>query len=251
MTQFIPQRFSLLSRAVVAALALSIPAASPALAGGTKVENSFFRYNGIKYFRGKAENVQLGSYGEKKTPVGKMNYLAVEKNIKAEHLEDAKVRVAPPVSINWSEVSEKELGAAGNYLGIGGKRKLTRKKAKEAKLKLVKFFINQGALKTLLNKKADGARKFMAKEGRDSRVVGEVWVVMEAELASKVSNAASLSTKAAKAGIEIELEAKAKNTKKESIVLSPDTTFAYLLYKAKFNKNDKVEDLEDDQKGLN
>ena len=60
--------------------------------------------------------------------------------------------------------SDEETGARSvKYIKAGGKATLTRKAAKSAKLKLVKFFVNAGALKGVLNKEADGALAILEK----------------------------------------------------------------------------------------
>lgn len=41
------------------------------------ITDSKFVYSGKSYFRGSCEDVNLVSYGEKKTPLGKANYLYV------------------------------------------------------------------------------------------------------------------------------------------------------------------------------
>ena len=56
--------------------------AGTASAKSVDLSKKAFKYSKIKYWRGKAENVRLGSYGEKKTN-GK--YLAVEAHMKAKH----------------------------------------------------------------------------------------------------------------------------------------------------------------------
>jgi hypothetical protein len=252
MMTWIDSSFARAVRTVLAALAVML-FALPASAGETEVKKDEFKYGGIRYFRGKAENVRLGSYGEKKTPVGQANYLAVEKNIKNEHFEGSIVKTAGPVSIDWDKVSEAELEAGGSvkYIKAGGKATLTRKAAKSAKLKLVKFFVNAGALKGVLNKEADGARNYLAKEGRDGRVAGEVWVVMEAELAEKVTTGGSLNAKASDGGLAVSVGGSGSSTTTTTITIAADTTFAYLLFKPKFDKDKKkIEDLEDDQSGF-
>jgi hypothetical protein len=234
------------------ALTFTVGGVSGASAADVKIKDSYFKYGGVKYFRGKSENVQLGSYGEKKTPAGKPNYLAIEKNIKTQHLDSAKVKVAGPFNIDWSKQSKKHVEATGGlkfFKNSGGTAALTHKKAKQAKLKLMKFFIHEGAMKTTLNKQADGARSYLKKEGKDGRVVTEVWVVMEAKLANSISNAGSVSASSGNNGIKI----KARGETTETITLAPGTTFAYLMHKVKkWNKGKKkITDMEDDQKGLN
>ena len=51
-----------------------------------KISNAAFLYNGKRYFRGNSENIRIGSYGDKKTPLTQTNYLQVQNNITNENL---------------------------------------------------------------------------------------------------------------------------------------------------------------------
>ena len=241
-------------RGGVAALAALSHVALPALAADTKVSSSAFSYSGFRYYRGKAENVKLGSYGEKKTPVGQINYLAVQNNITNDNLAKASVQIAGPFSIDWSKFSKTDVEASGStkYVKAGGTASFSYETAKTANLKLVKFYLNEGSLKTLLNNYASGARNFLSGTGSDGRVVSEVWVVMEATIASQVVANGSVSGNATVNGINVDVKAGGSVTTAYSITLPPDTSFAYLLHKVKSWNSGKtlITDLEDDQHGV-
>lgn len=236
-----------------ATLACLLSFAPPALASDTKLTNSAFQYSGIRYYRAKAENIRLGSYGEKKTPVGQQNYLSVQNNIKNESLAEVKVSTAGPFTIDWSKQSKSDVEVGVNYFtAAGGKATLTVEKAKSANLKLVKFYMTTGAMTKLLNQSATGARKYLADEGSDGRLVGEVWTVMEASLASSVTTSATITGSGEANGIKVTVAGSTSNTTTTSITIAPDTTFAYLLFKVKWTNNNKdsVDSLEDDQHGV-
>ena len=57
------------------------------------ITSSSFKYGTLSYFRAKAENVEMGSYGEKKTPFGSAAYLSVQNKVKSEYL-NGRVRFA-------------------------------------------------------------------------------------------------------------------------------------------------------------
>ena len=61
------------------------------------IKDSHIRVNGIDYFRGGAENVVLGSFGEKKTPLFKINYLEHQGTLPSDKL---KVREATVLDID-------------------------------------------------------------------------------------------------------------------------------------------------------
>jgi len=52
--------------------------------------------------------------------------------------------------------------------------------------------IPEGKLQAMLNTDADGARKYLADEGGDGRIVSEIWVVMEAELSEHFDTSGSI-----------------------------------------------------------
>lgn len=221
----------------------------------TKVAKHYFEYGTVKYFRGKAENVQIGSYGEKKDPIGAIAYLDVQARVKAEHL-DGRVHYVTTIDVDWEDEKEAAVEANGDLKFFGLSKKValngSYEKAKSARLKLVKFAINEGPLKTMLNQDAGGARNFLAKEGKDGRIVSEIWVAMEAELAEHFATSGSISVGAGAAGSSLEVSASGGRHGSQTVVLSPGTTFAYKLHKVKSWNKDKtrIEDLEADYKGM-
>lgn len=227
-------------------------AAGTAAASETRITKHFFEYNTIKYFRGKAENVQLGSYGVKKDPIGADAYLLIQNKIKTAYLTGHVKQIAP-VTIDWAKQSKLDLEASffaffspGSKLAVEG----SYEKAKSAKLKLVKFWIDMGPLETILNTEASGARNYLAEEGNDGRVVGEIWVAMEGSLAEHFEASAGIIFQEGESGIEVVAKGGALGA--QTITLGANSTFAYMLFKVKeWNKEKtKVLVLEDDKKGL-
>lgn len=228
---------------------LAVPAVA---AANVKVKNNAFMYNGVRYFRGKAENIRLGSFGQKKTPLTQANYLQVHNQVAPGNLSKVKVHFSGPYSIDWNKVSNTDIGANVTFIkNNGAKGSLSREAAKSANLKLVKIHMNKGTIVNLLNKHAGAARNYLANEGNDGRVVGEVWVVMEGNLASQVTTSGSVSASGSQGGIKVDIKAGGSSNKTTSITLPPESTFAYLMYKVKKWKDKKtvVVDLEDDQHG--
>jgi hypothetical protein len=214
--------------------------------------NAAFRYNSMRYFRGKSENVRLGSYGDKKTPITQSNYLLVQNNITAENLAKRPSHITGPYAIDWSRQSDSAVNVGLSFINaLGAAVPLTRSATHSANLQLVKVHFNRGPLTTLLNRHANGARNWLAGAGNSGRVVGEIWVVMEGTLASEVTTRGSISADASVLGIKIDLSAGTSTTRVSSVVLPSGTTFAYLLYKVKKWNRDKtvIEELEDDQHG--
>lgn len=243
-------------RTIVTLLTTGLLAAVPALgwAASIAITQSKFKYNGVSYFRAKAENVVLASYGEKKTPIGKPNYLAVQGNVKRVHLARIRVKISGPYGIDWDKYSKSDVDGNIKYIKTaGGTGSFSRHAAKKANLVLVKFSLNEGALKKLLNNHAKPARRYLSKEGNDARIVSEVWVVAEAKMAEAMTNCGSVAGQLSAKGIDVAIEGKGCGTSVSNVTIPANTTFGYMLHKVKTwgrNKS-RVEDLEDDQQGLN
>jgi hypothetical protein len=98
------------------------------------------------------------------------------------------------------------------------------------------------------------ARNQMADEGNDARIVSEIWMVVEAELAEHFktygSTSAGVEIKAIKGDAQLTVSGGKQGS--QSIVLSKGTTFAYRLHKVNdWNKGKtRVEGVEDDYKGM-
>ena len=227
--------------------------ASTALAGDVRVTKGVLVIDGgQRFFRGKATDIALGSYGEKKTPALAIPYLAIEKTLASNIVAKVPVKVTGPIGVDWTKVSKTDLDAGVSYLKLaGGKGSLTVEGAKSVKLVLVKFSIAEGDLKDLYNKFAGGARDYLKKEGGDARVVSEIYVAMEAELASAVTTSGKVTGSGTVNGIEIEVSVQSTTTTTSKITLPPDTTFAYLLHRVKKWDGSKIQDMEDDRPGLN
>ena len=102
----------------------------------------------------------------------------------------------------------------------------------------------------MLNKDANGARNYLADEGNDGRIVSEVWIVLEAELAEHFETSGSLLASAKDSDLKVTAKGGKHGT--QTITLSAGTTFAYKLHKVKkWNKGKtQIEDMEADYKGM-
>jgi hypothetical protein len=216
-----------------------------------KIKRNEFDYNVMRYFRGNSENVQLGSYGDKKTPALQSNYLSVSDQLSADALALAKVRVGKPLAIDWSKESKADVEAPVKYLTVvDGKATFTHEAAKDAKLVLVKFSIDMGPLIKVLNEKAPEALDYLKES--DKRVVSDVWVAMEAELAEKFGSEAGVKATANHEGLQLEVSSGLTTGTKTKVTIGEGTTFAYLLMKPKWDHaKNRIVELEDDQIGLN
>jgi hypothetical protein len=221
---------------------------------GTKIKEHSFEFNSVKYFRDNAHNVDLGSFGEKKDPIGAKAQLDVEDTVMAVIL-DSYVKFNTTATINWNETSKADLevGAVLKFFGIGADaaQSFGYEKGKGGKLELMSFAIDEGPLKDMLNKEAGDARNSLAKEGNDGRIVSEVWIVVEAELSEhfKTYGSSSLAVKAA--GGSLSITASGGKRGSQTVTLSKGTTFAYRLSKVTdWNKGKThIENMDIDNKG--
>lgn len=216
-----------------------------------KVTEHFFDYGGHKYFRVNAHLVELGTYGEKKDPLGVKAYIDPQNDIRREYLVD-KVDRSQVHSIDWSQTNTTDIGLALKVFDLGAAAAISyeREKVRTAKLKLMSFSVKQGALKNILNHEADGARQYLANYGNDGRIVSEVWVVLSAELGEHI--ASSPGVLLAVADGDLKFTAKGGKHGTHTIQLSKGAVFAYRLHKVKRWKDNKtwIDELEDDYKGM-
>ena len=222
------------------------------------ITDSKFVYSGKSYFRGGCEDINLVSFGEKKTILGKPPYLYVAGTVSAQNLGKVHVTVSGPYSIEWEKFSDSDVNVGIKYLtAAGGQVGFNRNAAKSANLVLMKLSLSSNDLEKLLNDYADVARNSLKEEGDDARIVSDNWLVMEAELASKVTTGGSVSVSAplGTSGFTLEVGGSTSSTTSTKVQIPENTCFAYLLNKVK--KWDKVngkwvvKELEDDTKGLN
>ena len=221
----------------------------------TKITENYFEFGNQKYFRGNAHLVQIGTYGEKKDPIGARAYLDPQSKVQTEHLE-SHVQTGTVATVDWGQTTKAAVEVNGllKFFGLNGKIDTngTYEKVKNAHLKLANFFILEGPLTSMLNTNADGARHYLADEGNDGRIVSEVWVVLEAELAEHFGAYASSSLSAEAKGAELEITVTGGKYGSQTITLSQGMAFAYKLYKVKnwINNRTDIEDMEADYKGM-
>ncbi len=221
----------------------------------TKVTDSYFEYDGQKFFRRNAYALDLGSYGEKKDSAFSPGFLEEHGTVKSEYLAK-RAEVNVPVAIDWSTVSQNDIGAGVNLkffgIGVDVAQNISLAETKSGNVQLVPISIPEGKVIGLLNE-ADGARNFLADEGNDGRVLTKIWVLMEGRLASDFAKGAGTSVTVKALGQSVSISVSGGKSGSQTIQLSPGATFAYALHKiTKWtdNKKTKVESVEADYKGM-
>jgi hypothetical protein len=229
-------------------LALASALVASATARGQVVADSHFKYEKISYFRAGASNVKLGSYGEKKHPVTKTHYLSVDGTIPASKLTNVQ---AVEVNIDFSKTSSKDFfGSIDTKALYGGSVDVAWEKAKRAELRLVKLFIPSNALAAAANK-SPKVLDSLRERGKDARLVNVIFVVVEAEIAKKLTSSASIELSAEKGPATAKVKGGSNGSKEVSCTLDPGSTFAYGLMKLDWEKGkDKIDCLDPDQFGM-
>ena len=215
------------------------------------IKNNHFTYNGISYFRANADTVGLGSYGEKRSPLTKANYLEVKGMVPAPKLTAVKATV---LTIDFTKSSAADITADVHPMQLkfaGGSVSAAREAASKERLKLLKLHVLNNEMEEAINespKVLDDLRDY----GNDVRVAHQIWVVLEAELANRVKTGASAEVTATIKGITVGLNGSTQSDQETELTIEPGATYGYLLGKFEWNarsKNKRTEivDIDDDQ----
>lgn len=221
-----------------------------------RVKNNHLHFNGANYFRGKSENIVLGSYGEKRRPIFGVNRLEVEEHIDP-NLFDIREPATATIDFSTTRKGDFTEGLDGTFKGVDFDISIRQMwdRFQSGNLVLVKFAVDLGPLKRAVNRdrRAIAFLKRLAKSR--ARIVSEVWVVTSAQLAEKLNRAQSIKASGKRGKIHIQVAGTASQDVTTNLTLSKGTTFAYLL--ARIDKWDKklrkrrkrIIDLDEDQFG--
>lgn len=239
-------------RSFAAALALVV-GMSAAAADTVKIKNSHLVYTGKSYFRASGEDVVIGAYGEKRTPVGKPNYLERKAVLPDAALAKLKIIQATVVDIDQIAASKTEIEAqlsGRQVVNTGGK--ITYEALRDSKLKLVKLTVDSDHLRRDVLNNAPVVLENLKNWGANARIAHQIFVVMEASLAEQFTKGGSFNVSATNGAVTVTAQGQTSTTRTTSITLKPGTTFAYLLLKCTWDKDKKkLADCNDDQHGLN
>jgi hypothetical protein len=199
-----------------------------------KITDNYFEYGNMKYFRRNAQNLRIGTFGEKKDSVTAAGYVDAQGNVKPEHLA-SRVQRKSSVGFDWSKTSKAAAEANGplKVFGIDSDVavSLSYEKVKSGKYRLISFGMDENPLKNMLNRDANVARNYLADEGNDGRIVSEVWLVADVELTESFDTAGSVTFAANGDGLKVTASGGRNGT--QTIHMTPNATFAYKLHKVK------------------
>jgi hypothetical protein len=220
---------------------------------GTKITDDYFEYNEIRYFRGAAENVVIGSYGKKRDPIGPKSHLEVQGEVNPENLV-SRVKYITTIPVDWSAAANAglEFAAPLSYSGLNGTvtGALTIGAAADESLQLSKFLIEKSKLEGMLNNDAVKARNYLADEGGDGRIVSAVWIGVDDKLGNHFSSYALTSqTFSVSVSGGLDFTVTGGSSGAQTISLSTaGAAFAYLLEKVTNWSESKthVDDMKED-----
>jgi hypothetical protein len=220
-----------------------------------KVKENHLTFGGVSYFRGHADDVDLGSIGEKRTPIAKQNYLEVKDRIPIGLLTKVKSTV---VEIDFDKDSKSAFNTAIKAIvkgvPVGINASATFSKLSSGELKLVKLSVSNNEMMKAANKAREKV-KYLINWGNDARIAHQVFIAMDAEYARHFDNDVSVTLSGEAGKMEATVSGGVSASGTTTVKLGKGTCFAYLLAKidwdAKQKKNkSKIVDLDDDQWGF-
>ena len=210
------------------------------------VKNSHFILSGHKYFMGRAENIRLGTYGEKRTSPLYKNYLDGQSNIPMLNFNIEKPTI---VEIDFEKSKKADFNIDANYKVAGGTIGYSYENMKQGKLALIKMIIQSKEITDFINNDEDLLEEF--KSYKIPRVANQVFVVVEASFAETFSSKADFKANFEKGILTVEANTEAGASGKSTLTISPGTVFAYGIVKPVFNKDkSKITKFETDQWGM-
>lgn len=215
------------------------------------VKENHLTFGGVAYFRGHAEEIELGSYGEIRKPFKSADYLEVQDKIV---LDETKIKSPVITEIDFEKTSKTDLKLGVTALIEGVPVKLdgsaSFQKMRSGELKLVKFSIDNKDMRDIVNKLPE-TLDFMKNLGKDARIAHQVFIVMEAKLANSFVRGVDVKLSAGVDGIEADLGVAWSADGKTKVVLSKNSCFAYLVAKIQWNKDKtSINLLRNDQWGV-
>lgn len=216
------------------------------------VKENHLTFGGVKYFRGHAEEVEIGSIGEIRRPITSQNYLEVKDQIPVPKINVAKSTV---VEIDFSKTSKSDFKTSVSAIVKGVPVKFNGatsfSKLKSGELKLVKFSVSNNDMRKAANGSPRKLNDLIA-WGNDARIAHQVFVVMDAKLANSFDNNVTADLSVGVKGLEAKVGGNGSASGKTTVQISKGTGFAYLLAKIDWDakrkkKKSKIVDLDDDQ----
>ncbi len=217
-----------------------------------KFAKSYLQVENVRFFTTGASSVELGSWGEKKTPLTQPNYLMVMDRVPAAKL---KVRKSLDLRIDSATLTEANLGAGLSVLGLGKLNAgVAADKLRREEVRLIMLEVLPADMADAVNsspKVIEGFRNV----GNDGRLVHKIIVAADAKTADSFAVAGSISAEVDAGIFKIKLGGGA-GTSGGTTVSFDQATVGYLLLEPKFDANQKknwtrMVGSDDDRQSLN
>jgi hypothetical protein len=211
-----------------------------------KVCDNQFHLNGVNYFRGHADAVQLGDVGEKKTPATLGNYLAVQESVPRNKLTIAHATL---IDIHSVAFDSSDIGASLTIPGVGllGASTVARQLADQT-LTLVKLETLPKDIVAAANASPDVITELI-RAGNKGRLVHQAFVILEMKTALNFTRATRFDVSGSVKSWAVTASGGTGSGSSTVVTIAPGTTFAYLLLEPKWDakaQRQRIDDWEDD-----
>lgn len=214
------------------------------------IKDNHIVVTGVRYFKASAPTMEIGCYGEKRTPVMSANYLERQDRLPAPKI-DGRIKRATVVDIDTEKTSKGDFLANINVFGVFGVNgDIAWERTREGEYKLVWLYIERTDLAAAFND-APKARDNLARYGNDARAVDQVFIAMKAKEALRVQSGTSFDISLKTGKLNLNVKGGSNSSGGTDVSLAPGTCYAYLLAKPHWNKGKTViEKFTDDQWSL-
>ncbi len=195
-----------------------------------KVRSSCFQLNGVAYFRGQAEAVQLGDVGVKKMPGTQDDYLAVQDSVPRHKLT---IEHATQIDLHGVAISGHDIGAGISIPGVGALDAGTvARQLEDQTLALVRLESLPADIVAAAND-SPAVISALITAGHKGRLVHQAVVILEMKTALNFTR----STRFEASGIDRSwvITGTTRSGSRSVVAITPGTTFAYLLLKPKWD----------------
>ena len=215
------------------------------------VKENHLTFGGVAYYRAHAEEVEIGSIGEKRKPLFKQNYLEVKDHIL---IPEGNIIKATETEIDFTNSTQRAFGLNAAAIIDGVPVRLAGdtafNKLRSGELKLVKFSISNNDLKDIANTSQEDLDSLRYWNKR-ARLAHQVFIVVEATLASEFTRNVNVGLGVGINGLEARMDTAIGASGSTLVSISKGTCFAYLLVKIRWDgSKQKIMDLDDDQWGV-
>ncbi len=218
-----------------------------------KIRSNAFVFNGRAFFRAASETTRLGSYGPKRTPIGRPNRLEADSHLQGEKL---KIREIGKVDIDFQKVDKREFFSEVSLLKIFGSASLdvVHERLVKHELELMQFEVDPKDMVAAINR-SPVIREKLKHWGNDARVVTTVFVALKAEVAKKIDTKVDTEAEFTVQGVTIHPKVSLSSGVDAQMSFPIGVPWAYGLSKCEWdekneNKATKVISLKFDPPGL-